>query len=381
MIYMYRILNHLFNDKSVEISIYILLFFFLSPFILRYSSSVMSEPLALLFITGFFYYYLLYTENHKEKYFLLLIFSGCCAINSRFPSVVVVMLPLSHALLIFLKNFRMKAALFSIVIAGLVFLPNILFNPHDPGSFLEHRFAAEWSVRNFFLNSFSTVDGNLTYLVPNLLFVWGNIVYPGFIFVGIFMIFLITRSWSRPIYIFLIILSIILYALFIAGLPFQNQRFLLLTFPLILIVFSDGFFRISQFISKWKPFFFKSTVGLILVIQSGLSYRALKPFYENSRDARVVSDRMRNYPGRTIYTFNIDMALSAYEIHNKTINLWIHPIKNFQSGALVLINRENIIQQWQGMNPMINWVRLQKENRVHLIETMRGGWELYEITD
>lgn len=110
-----------------------------------------------------------------------------------------------------------------------------------------------------------------------------------------------------------------------------------------------------------------------------LCYRAFKPFFENSGAIRYATEKMRNYPGKTIYTFNIDMALKSYHIENEMINLWINRIDYFKPGSLVLVDRKNIIEHWQGMNPMINWETLNKNYPVRLIESMPGGWELYEI--
>ena len=69
IVFLLKILDLISIERSQDSTLFILLFFALSPFILRYSSSAMSDPLALLFISGFCYYYLLYIKEQKNKHF------------------------------------------------------------------------------------------------------------------------------------------------------------------------------------------------------------------------------------------------------------------------------------------------------------------------
>jgi hypothetical protein len=73
------------------------------------------------------------------------------------------------------------------------------------------------------------------------------------------------------------------------------------------------------------------------------------------------------------------MALKAYGVENKTINLWENRIKQFEPGYLVLFNYQDSYTQWKGTNPMLNWESLQKEHQLRLIDKLPGNWNLYEI--
>jgi hypothetical protein len=293
--------------------------------------------------------------------------------------VVILFLPVIHTSILFLKNFKIKEACFALGIIALVFSPNLLFHANDLVSLANHRYLSEWSFHNFFRNEFSNADGNLSYFFPNIIFVTSNMIYPGFIFPGVLFLIYFRSMNKRSVFKNTMVAMILLYAVFIAGIPFQNQRFMLLTFTVVLVLFSASYFRLSDKIKKWGKPIFLIIIGLTVAIQLTLCYKALKPFYENSRDIRYVSDKMRNYPGKTIYTFNIDMVLKSYHLNNVLINLWSNRINCFIPGSLVLINKKNILEHWQGMNPMINWESLNQKHSVRLIESMPGGWELYEI--
>ena len=117
----------------------------------------------------------------------------------------------------------------------------------------------------------------------------------------------------------------------------------------------------------------------VLLVQMALFYRAFIPSYSDSQITREIASRMKAYPDRTIYTFNIDMALKAYDVKNDIINMWVERINNFKPGSLVLFNYVNSYKQWKDKNPIINWEKVNKEHEVLLIEKLPENWNLYEI--
>lgn len=175
--------------------------------------------------------------------------------------------------------------------------------------------------------------------------------------------------------------TILLYALFLAGLTFQNDRILILTFPFVLLLFAGTYLEMSERLKKKKARYFNIMVIIVVLIQLGLFYRAFRPFYENNKTIRIVADRMLQYPDKRIYTFNIDMALKAYGIKNEIINLWDKKLTGFEPESLVLFNYLNSQEQWKGMNPMLNWEEMNRVHHLKLMEKLPDGWELYEIAD
>jgi 4-amino-4-deoxy-L-arabinose transferase-like glycosyltransferase len=379
-LFLQKILNNIYSDKQ-EIKLYIFLFISLSPFFMRYSSTVMSESLAMAFITGFFYFYLLFTGNKDLRYLLLAVGFGCAAINTRYASFILLMIPGIHILYLFFINFRFKYLVYSLVIVLLIFMPNIYLHLYQPGSIVGQTHFSNWSFLHYFQRSFITADGALLYTLPNIIYVFSILVNPGFIFPGILFIIFFRINTLNTIFMKFVATTMLLYALFLAGLTFQNDRVLILSFPLVLILFFGSFQDILDRFEKTKKSYHYMVVILVIIIQLALFYRAFKPFYENNRITRQVSLEMLHYPDKPIYTFNIDMALRAYGIKNEIINLWEKRLAEFKPGSLVLFNYLNSQDQWKGMNPMLNWDQMNREHHLNLRENLSGGWALYEITD
>jgi hypothetical protein len=206
-------------------------------------------------------------------------------------------------------------------------------------------------------------------------------VHPGFIFAGAVLIVFFRIKTLSPFFMKIIAATILVYALFLAGLTFQNDRILILTFPFVLLLLSGTYLEMSERLKKAKTSYFYIMVILVIVIQLGLFYRAFRPFYENNKTIRTIAAQMLQYPDKPIYTFNIDMALKGYGIKNEIISLWDKKLTDFEPGSLVLFNYINSREQWKGMNPMLNWEEMNRAHHLDLKENLPGGWVLYEITD
>ena len=341
----------------------------------------MSEPWPFSFVSAFLYYYLIFTDRRKGKDFLRLVFFGCAAINTRYPSVVIVLIPMIHALFLFIRNFRLNIFLLSILISCFIFFPAFILNVHEPGSVFGRQDFLQWSFGNYFKRAFLTADGFHSYYLPNFCYVFSNLVHPGYIFPGLFFLIFFLRKYPGTMFVKTISLAVLFNALFLAGMPFQNDRVMLLSFPLVLILFSWPYQYLSGKIMKLKPAVKGIFIGSIILVQIAISYRAFMPFYRNNKVIRNISEKVMNYPGKKIYTFNIDMALKGYGITNETVNLWSDKVDFFEPNALVLFNFADSEKQWKGMNPMDNWDRLVRSHHLKLLENFTGGWNLYEITN
>jgi hypothetical protein len=176
-----------------------------------------------------------------------------------------------------------------------------------------------------------------------------------------------------------IVIILVLYALFLAGFTTQNSRFLLITFPFVIILYAESFLRLNDLLMKTRKIILFLLIVAVFIIQMSLFYRAFNPSYKDSSIVQEIAGRMKAYPDRTIYTFNIDMGLKAYDVRNEIINLWSSRIGCFKPGSLILINPGNLYRQWKNMNPVYNWEKVKKEYVVVLIEKFPGNWNLYEI--
>ena len=101
--------------------------------------------------------------------------------------------------------------------------------------------------------------------------------------------------------------------------------------------------------------------------------------HKQNKLEREISDYLKGFPGRIIYTFSIDQALRTYNVENRIINLWRDKVMDYPDSSLVLFNQEKFTQQWEGKNPMINWNYFEKNYSSNKIKQFEDGWELYEI--
>ena len=420
--YLVKILNILYPEKGVLPIIYIGIFLVFSPFILRSSISVVSEPMALLFITVFFFHFLRYWKEDTQKDLVFVFLFFTLAVNTRYPSTVILIIPLIRVLFMIGRK-KLTTLFISLILGMLVFLPNLLFHSFVYHSVLQNQYLTGWSFPNLFASRFINSDGINSYPLPNLVSVLSVWVHPGFVFVGgllfiftiggslrikltakgakfsakdaegrvlkstssrslrkVFASFAVIKSNAdlHIVFYYVLAISTALYLFFLAGLPMQNQRLLLPVFPLVLLLLYPGFIEITEL--KLIPKLKYPMVILLMILQTGLCYRAILPFYTNNKEIREITGKLLKHPGQTIYTFNIDMAFTAYGVKNRTVNIWSDKIRKVESHALILVNRQNLTMQWKGMNPMMNWLKLEKEGNLIKREAMPGGWELYETT-
>ena len=392
ILFLRRILVSLYPVRERETALYLMLFFSISPFVLRYASFVMSDSMAMFFLSAFFYYWLIYKGKGKNRHFVFLVLFASLAINTRYASIAIVIIPGVSALITFLRRFNLRFFIFSLLVIVIVFLPDIILEIQGSPSFPGPILLPDWSVKNFFKFEFFNAGGHHSYTFPNICFVFSNLVNPGFIFSGIIFFFLLKGQIIYQPFLRIILIVLVIYALFLAGFSTQNSRFLLVTFPCVLILYSESFFRCLDLIAKTISSAFKLEIiekaskrvlfiiiTSVFIMQMLLFYRAFKPSYIDCRIVQEIASRMKAYPDKTIYTFNIDMGLKAYDVSNEIINLWPSRINYFKPGSLILFNYVNLYRQWKDLNPFYNWEKVNNEHDVLLIDKLPGGWNLYEI--
>jgi 4-amino-4-deoxy-L-arabinose transferase-like glycosyltransferase len=334
--------------------------------------------MTLFFLTAFLYYYLLFRNKATRSNFLLLVLFAAAAINTRYASIAVIMVPGIDSLIRFLRTFNWYSSLFALSLFALVCAPDFIFKSHTLSSMTETIHFHGWSVKNFFQHTFFTSDGYQVYSFPNICYVFSGLFHPGFLFAGIIFLFFQGRKMIEDPFLRMTGIIFVIYALFIAGLATQDLRFLLLTFPCVIILYASSFFRIADYLWNRKRLLISSVI-LVIFIQLALFYRAFKPFYSNSLITKEIAAGMKAYPGKTIYTFNIDQGLRAYGVKNEIINLWKYRIDHFKPGSLILFNYINSYRQWKDMNPVFNFESAKEETGFHLKEHFKAGWDLYEI--
>lgn len=339
----------------------------------------MSDMLAVFLTTAAIFHFLKYRRYFSRSDFFLAIFFATSAAMTRYVAAVVLTLPGVLLAISFFKGFRFADLLLGLLIIAFCFSPHLLIKGANSAQFIAHEWLRSWSIKNWFLSEFTTIDGYQNYRFPNLLYGFSNFYYPGFFFMGIILLFFLQKTAFHHRENFVLIATTVLYALFLAGIPFQNMRFLLLTFPLAIITIFPLFQRFRHKILI-KNGLFWSSAALIILVQFALIYRYSSGIYQTNQIEREIARTVLTYRNRPIYTFAIDGALRCYGVdRDDIVNMWYDQLDSVKISSLVLFNEGKFKRQWEGRNPMNNWQFIQRNYNLKKIETLPKGWELYQV--
>ena len=245
----------------------------LSPFMMRFGISVMSDSLATGLVTGTLYFALSFRKEGEFQKLMLMALFGGLAVFTRYLSALVVFPVLAWSLWplrpwksstnisdlapkipnrrLWTKSFLVLAGVFSCL--ALPALIQLLYSGGKPGGALDLSILAGWSPLNYFRSDFVQPMGTMHYRLPNWLYMGFPFFHPGFFSamgLGLTMD-LIMRFFSmaktdwkirdllKPGLLsngsWLMLIMICIYLLFVGGLPLQNARYFLLISPLIFV--------------------------------------------------------------------------------------------------------------------------------------------------
>ncbi len=347
-----------------------------SPYLYRISISVMADMFALFCMMAGLSYLIRYHQTSRWKHFWLALFFLSYSGFSRFAALV----PLAPLVLwLMLIAFQRRLFLHYIaLIVPCILLALHLFLEGGGSDFISHHFIQAWSPLNYFKSSFVTLPElqlpNVTYALPNLLFYSLILFHPGFywLLAPLLCYALIKRiNWLRqtPLFVWLSLLG---YVLFLSGITFQGTRYIAFVFPLLLIVLAPLFVGVNDWFGKGKHFL----LPLLTLIQLSLCIYGTKSMFEMNKTERLIAQAIVPYQGKTLYAFEIDIALQQRGLNFNYLSLWEKEYTRFEQGALVLFNENRTAKSFEGKNPMNNWNKL---TRIKLLDTYYGGWKLYEI--
>lgn len=377
------------EKKRNTIFIYITITWFLSPMLWRTSTLVMSDMLGIALTSWAIWAYIRFNKHPSASLMAVFGFAAAAAVMTRYGAAVVLVLPGLVMLRSGLRSRQWIGLVLAAILAIICVLPHIWIRGQNSGAFLGHAWLQHWSVAHWFERIFDTQDGRTFYRLPNLLYSLMALYHPGFsilcsaaIAVMLFLnrrnikISLLPLFPSREI-TFVLTGSFIIYALFLAGIPFQNSRFVMAGYPLLILIAFPAFdFLYAYFKNNYLKI---SLLTAFSVLQICLLYTSFKPFYQRNKLEIALADAIKDQPSDTLYTFAVDMALKSYHIPQHCLNLWIKKYDSFDKGALVLFNEKAFAKQWEGKNPMINWNRLRQDYQLDTVKVLPEGWILYQI--
>ncbi len=375
-IYMDKMLALIYPEEPNYIITF--LFLVLSPIFIIQSFLVMSDMLACSFIIMAIYYFIQFIIQSKNKHCMLGVIFSMLSLQTRYASIVILVLFFVLVFIKLVKSKNYKMILFSVLIGITISLPHIYIRANNSLQFLSHNFLTEWNILNLFKNSFISINGESQSKLINLVYCLYSFFHPQFFAFGclIFVLIFINKYkfFIGNRFQNIILISILTYAIFLAGIPFQNKRFLALSFPLVIIVCYPVLKQILS-ATKWS----KSLIMGVLVLQFGFIVYFGKPIYQRSKLEKTIANDLIAFSGKTIYIFDIDLALKGRNVPLDYQNIWYKEYKNFKKGALVLLNAAQLEKQWIGLNPLINWNKLKTNETLQVLKPYGDGWNLYEI--
>jgi hypothetical protein len=372
--YLEKTIGLVYKDKHFQNIPF--LYFTLSPIILIHSLLVMSDLLACCFTIIAFFYFLHYLENLKTQSVLIGCLFCALALMTRYASAVV-LFPISILVfkkLIKTKNYKVFA--FSIPIIALILGPHLLIRSQNSLQFLSNTWLENWDILNLFRKNFKTNDGTVNNKLINLIYLFYQVLHPIFSFIGLLLIafFIKFKNVNLIKYQKLILYTIIIYAIFLGGIPCQAKRFFILSFPFIIIFIYP---MIKQLFGTFN--YPKRVFIFIFVLQLSLGLYFAQFYYSRFQLEKKICLEMRKFQGKTIYIFEIDLALKGRGLKFDYQNLYFKKYKDFEINAMVLLNEKQLENQWKGKNPHINWETIQKNYVLKKQKAVYKDWQLYKI--
>lgn len=352
------------------------LFFTTSPIVLIHSVLVMSDMLCCCLTVTAIYFMLCFIKKSGSKYLLSGVVLSGFAVLTRYAAIVILVPFAVASFIVIINNKKYLILIYSFLLLFIVAIPHLIIRSQNSLQFLSHQWLQTWQMSNIFKSNFITPDGIAENHFINLIYIFFSFFHPIFMFFGsiLIIIFLFKRNFQINYFQKLILASIILYAVFLGGIPFQNKRFLLLSFPMVIVLLFSLFHQ-WMISLKYKKVLFAS----IFLVQILLTAYFFEPFYQRNCLEKTIAVSMKPYQNQTLYVFDIDIALQGMKLRFSYKNLFLEKYTDFQKQALVLINEKQIMKQWQGKNPGLNLRDLRKKYHLRLLKNFPEDWKLYQI--
>ncbi len=375
-IYILKTIRLLYPNARFRFA-YVLIFAVFCPFILKMGLIVMSDALTLVFVVLAFYFFF---KSKQQKTSLAPIFIfATCALMTRYASLFITFPIVVYTLFLVWKRNQFLHFLIAILGSCIVSVPFIIFQWGALFEATSNPFLEVWSVGNYFKSSFTTQDGTTSYTFPNLIYTLYVFFHPGFIFLGSVLSVMTLRNYTslKAFHQKMLIICSGLYILFLAGIPFQNPRIIGLVFPLILLVLFPAFEQLMQL--RWIKRMIISIGIFFIALQLFFFSLTFKQIFERTRIEKELATILQPYQGKTLYSFDVDLALEGRGLDFDFKNLFLERYEKFQANDLILFDPARYQTQWNEKNPMLNWEFITQNYQLKVIENHPKGWKLYEI--
>jgi len=376
---LFDIICNLFDASKKWVASFVLLFFVFSPYIFRFSMLVMSDMLCLLFVLITVKYSIIKEVSSKNVIFVSI--AAVLAVSTRYVAIVIICVPVIYLYFKSIGQGKYKNLVMGLFFALLAFLPHLYFKGLSPYGLFDNDLLQDWSVLNSFKKEFivsnSTVY-NFSYL--NLISTFLHLVGPAFCVFASILLMTATYMKIKSIRYTIntiILATFILYFVFINGIPFQNNRYYIIAFPLFLILTFPAYQFIVQKKEQWR---FLAFIGL-LVTQLFLIYQATNsPMVLSKRDndmaGRIGAFNQKDLP---IYTSGLEGPIGYYLPESPLFGLYRDSVKSFESNFILVIDSQRAMSQKPNSNLVKNLNQIYGGFAIEKREKLQKNWIIYEF--
>lgn len=290
----------------------------------------------------------------------------------------------------------LRSLALALITAGLIFAPQAVQSATDPSSSLGHIWLQGWHPANALRRSFANPDGVFSYTWPVALYYIQPTVHPFFLFpvftpalligLGVIGRRLAKGQQGAGAASLLIGWPLVQYA-FLAGIPYENQRFGLTFFPPLAVlagVGADVLWMKAQARRARAILLTAGAIGISGMLFWGWRTTLTSPIQLKRADLETAQWVQRQVPADArVLAFGITATLQFYtplevrEFFYETPETLADLLTDGHPTYLVL-NVGNVETQWQGRAPQINlhWLRAGPG-----LDRMgeRNGYTLYQV--
>lgn len=234
----------------------------------------------------------------------------------------------------------------------------------------------DWSPVNLLKSAHHSDDGFLRYRLPNLLYVLLLPVHPGFLPIGLLVLPFAKRGDWAHAEVQLATLVFLAYVLFVGGMPYQNDRVLLLAQPFAAMALWPAFSRGWEWLAHRKLWRAPALIALV-VLQAALCVRAILPFVQQARKERAVIALVAAERPARVYTHGLGAACSTYLPGVPVTELWHGDVERFEHASVIVARPADLGTQWRGRSPERNWTKAVGQGARIVAE--HDGWAIARV--
>ena len=333
---------------------------------------VMSDSLALFFVMATFYFLLKTQKTQQWQPYIAVLLFATMAVFTRYAAAPLVCIPVLWSSWTLLSKYNRLWQILVVLGLGIVAVFLLLLN--NQAWKLMRGILEQWHVLHLFQRRLLYEGQTLSYWVPNVIYIWSNFAHIGYLSCGVLLIPFVKRWNYQQIALWLGVLG---YLVFIGGIGFQNQRFMVITHLWILILIFPAFQLLQEWLKRQKIWIF-FVVGTLLFNAAFFSYSFSKLYHLHYLE-KVISEEVNKLNDEpTVYSFYVGQSFESYEVPNPTQDLWM-PIDTFELGGYVVFNPEKFEEPWKNSTLMKNWKILQEDYHLVVVKELPNNWRIYQI--